>query len=156
QKEPSPVDAAEICRRAAELARHRADRRSARLVVAASGPLPGVVGDAQELQQAVLNLLLNAIDAIPEGRGGTVSVGARREGSEIVLEVVDDGVGMDAETRARCVDLFYSTKPEGEGTGLGLGIVQHIATDHGGTLEIESEKGKGTRVCVRLPAAGGP
>ena len=71
----------------------------------------------------------------------------------MVLEVADDGAGMDAETRRRCVDPFYTTKEVGKGTGLGLGIVQHIVTDHGGALEIESEPGSGTIVRMRLPAA---
>ncbi|MHC4848431.1 MAG: ATP-binding protein, partial [Planctomycetota bacterium] len=73
------------------------------------------------------------------------------EEDEVRVDVTDDGVGMDEETAQRCVDLFYSTKPEGEGTGLGLGIVQHIVIDHGGSLEIQSEPGQGTRVRIRLP-----
>ncbi len=153
--EPLPVNAAEVCRRAADLARHRADQRGIRLEVEAGESVDGVMGDTQELQEAVINLILNAVDAIPEGRDGTVTVSARTEGAEVVLEVADDGVGMDDEIRRRCVDPFYSTKEEGKGTGLGLGIVQHIATDHGGSLEIESEAGKGTRVRMRLPVAGG-
>jgi signal transduction histidine kinase len=152
RKEPAPLDAAEVCRRAVELARHRAERRAIRIVAPLPGPVPGVVGDAQELAHAVLNLILNAIDAIPEAREGSVEVSARREGPDVVLEVADDGVGMDEETRRRCVDILFSTKPEGQGTGLGLAIVQHIAIDHGGSLEIESEKGRGTRVRMRLPA----
>jgi signal transduction histidine kinase len=88
---------------------------------------------------------------MPAGREGTVTARARREGAEAILEVADDGVGMDAETVHRCVDLFFSTKPEGEGTGLGLAIVQHIVTDHGGRLDIDSEKGRGTTVRIRLP-----
>jgi signal transduction histidine kinase len=150
---PAPLDAAEVCRRAADLARHRAESRAVRLEVRPRGPVRGVVGDAQELQHAVLNLVLNAVDAIPEGRGGTVRVDARREGGEVVMEVSDDGVGMDEETRRRCVDMFYTTKPAGTGHGLGLAMVQHIVTDHGGSLEIESAPGRGTTVRMRIPAA---
>lgn len=151
---PAPLDAATVCGKAVELARHRAERRGVHLVLDAAGSPPPVSGDAQELTQAVLNLVLNAIDAIPEGREGHVRVAAREEGGEAVLEVVDDGVGMDPETRRRCVDLFFSTKPEGQGTGLGLGIVQHIVTDHGGALEIDSAEGRGTTVRIRLPRTG--
>jgi signal transduction histidine kinase len=155
QREPTDMDAAEVCRRAVGLARHRAERRGIAVDQRADAPVTGFIGDAQELTQAVLNLILNAIDAIPEGKGGTVRVEARREGAEAVLEVADDGVGMDAETARRCVDLFFSTKPEGEGSGLGLAIVQHIVTDHGGALEIDSREGAGTTVRIRLPASAG-
>ena len=125
--------------------------RLAELTMAVERPIEGVVGDSQELTQAVLNLIFNAIDAIPEGRPGHVEVRARTVGDDAQIEVEDDGGGMDAETVQRCVDLFFSTKPEGEGTGLGLGIVQHIVVDHGGTLDIDSEPDRGTRVRIRLP-----
>lgn len=151
QREPADVDVADVCQRAASLAGHRAERRGITVVVEADRPVPGVVGDAQELTQAVLNLILNAIDAVSTGTGGTVRVSARTEDGEAVLEVQDDGVGMDAETARRCVDLFYSTKEEGEGTGLGLAIVQHIVTDHGGALDIETKPGRGTTVRIRFP-----
>jgi len=154
QAEPTDVDVAEACSRAVGLALHRAERRGVRLELDCPEPVRGIVGDPQELTQALLNLILNAIDAFPEGRGGTVHVSARREGREAVAEVADDGVGMDPETARRCVDLFFSTKPEGEGTGLGLAIVQHIVTDHGGSMEIQSREGEGTRVILRLPIQG--
>jgi signal transduction histidine kinase len=149
RREPSVVDVAEVCRRAAGLARHRAERRGITLDVRADAPVDGVIGDHQELTQAVLNLALNAIDAIPEGRPGTVGIAARREGNEAVVDVSDDGVGMDQETARRCVDLFFTTKPEG--TGLGLAIVQFIVTEHGGSLDVQTEEGKGTTVSIRLP-----
>ena len=151
QAAPMEVDCADVCRRAADLARPRADPRGIRLDVAAAEAPRGVVGDPQELTQAVLNLVLNSIDAVPEGRPGRIAIAARREGEMAVLEVADDGAGMDEETRRRCVDMFYTTKPAGKGYGLGLAAVQHIATDHGGELEIESEPGRGTTVRLRLP-----
>lgn len=150
-REPTTLDATALCKRAAALAAHRAELRGVTIEVLDSGPVR-VVGDPQELTQAVLNLVLNAVDAIPDKRGGRVTIVARRSGDEALLEIADDGLGMDPETARRCVDFFFSTKPEGEGTGLGLAIVQHIVTDHGGSLEIESEEGKGTTVSIRLPA----
>jgi len=151
QGEPRDVDVADVCRRAAGLASHRAERRGITLEVVAGPPLTGVIGDPQELTQAILNLLLNAEDAIPEERKGRVRIEARREGEEAVVEVADDGVGMDPETARQCVDLFFTTKPEG--TGLGLAIVQFIVTQHGGTLDIRTEKDRGTTVQIRLPLA---
>ncbi|HEX5138731.1 MAG TPA: ATP-binding protein [Planctomycetota bacterium] len=152
RREPSDVDVADACRRAAGLASHRAERRGITLEVRADRPVTGVVGDAQELTQAILNLVLNAEDAIPEGQAGTVRLEARREGAEAVVEVTDNGVGMDPVTAGQCVDLFFTTKPEG--TGLGLAIVQFIVTEHGGTMDIRTEKGKGTTVLMRLPIGG--
>ncbi|MGQ0614743.1 MAG: sensor histidine kinase [Planctomycetaceae bacterium] len=151
QTDPMPVDCADVCRRAADLAMHRAEPRGIRLEVRAEASVGGVVGDPQELIQAVLNLVLNGIDAIPEGAAGTITLSTRAEGGFAVLEVADDGSGMDEETRRRCVDMFYTTKAAGKGYGLGLAAVQHIATDHGGDLEIESELGRGTRVRLRIP-----
>jgi len=151
EREPAAVDVAEACRRAVALASHRADQRGVEIALDLDGPLEGVVGDDQELTQALLNLLLNAVDAIPEGRAGRVGLSARVDEDDVRIEVADNGVGMDEETVERCVDLFYSTKPEGEGTGLGLGIVQHIVIDHGGSLDIGSEPGEGTTMTIRLP-----
>jgi len=151
ETDPMPVDCAEVCRRAADLALHRAELRGIRLEVKAEGAVRGVVGDPQELIQAVLNLVLNGIDAIPEKAPGTIVLSAWVERGLAILEVADDGTGMDEETRRRCVDMFYTTKPAGKGYGLGLAAVQHIATDHGGELEIDSEPGKGTRVRLRIP-----
>ena len=149
-QEPAPVDIAEVCRRAVALASHRAEMARVQLSIELLEPLDGVVGDAQELTQAVLNLVFNAIDAIPEERDGNVQVRAWSEDDEVRIDVEDDGAGMDSETVQRCVDLFFSTKPEGEGTGLGLGIVQHIVIDHGGSLDIDSKPQRGTTVRIRL------
>jgi len=152
RREPADVDVREACRRALALAAHRAEKRGVALEIDAPREVPGVVGDDQELTQAVLNLVLNAVDAVPEDRkDGRIVVRCRRERARATIEVEDNGRGMDEETRRRCVDFFFSTKPEGEGTGLGLAIVQHIVTDHGGTLDIDSAEGRGTRVVIRLP-----
>jgi signal transduction histidine kinase len=152
QREPAPVDVAEACRRAVALATHRANEAGVEIALNLEEPLGGVVGDSQELTQALLNLVLNAIDALEAGKQGSVSVSAASLDGEIRVEVTDNGIGMDAETAERCVDLFFSTKPEGEGTGLGLGIVQHIVVDHGGTLEIDSEPHEGTTIRMRIPS----
>ena len=105
--------------------------------------------DSRELKKVLFNLLLNAIDAMPSG--GTLTVRtARRDDGGVDLAVEDTGVGMDEETQARMFDLFFTTKPRG--TGLGMGIVRAAVERHGGTLAIESEVGRGTRVVLQLPA----
>ena len=151
-REPAEIAVADVCERAVALASHRAEKQGAELVLELGEPVEGVVGDPQELTQAVLNLILNAVDAVTPGeQGGRVTVRTRAGSSAALIEVEDNGEGMDEETRRRCVDFFFSTKPEGEGTGLGLAIVQHIVTDHGGSLDIESERGRGTIVRIGLP-----
>lgn len=111
-----------------------------------------VEGDAAHLRQVVVNLVVNAIQALP--RGGILTVAGRREGDRVVLSVSDTGVGMDEATRAQCFLPFFTTKDVDEGTGLGLSVVHGIVTAHGGTITVESEVGRGTRFDVRLPVAG--
>jgi signal transduction histidine kinase/Na+/proline symporter len=108
-----------------------------------------VLGDRQRLAQVLVNLCNNACDASPEG--GHIEVRARRDRDQAIIEVVDNGGGMTPAVRARALEPFFTTKPAGEGTGLGLALVYSILMEHGGTLELNSEVGVGTRVTVRLP-----
>jgi len=154
QREPTEIDVADACRRVEGLARHRAERVGCVLELELE-PVPPVVGDPQELTQAVLNLVLNAVDATAAAQRDrrAVTLRTRTSHGDVCIQVADNGVGMDEETARRCVDLFYTTKPEGEGTGLGMAIVQHIVTDHGGSLDIDSTPGEGTTIEIRLPPA---
>jgi signal transduction histidine kinase len=105
-----------------------------------------------ELEQVVLNLVVNGRDAIPPGRVGHVAVRIFADGlGGTLLEVSDDGVGMDAATRERALEPFFTTKPEG--SGMGLSIVHGAVTRAGGTLTLESAPGVGTTVTVSLPRA---
>jgi PAS domain S-box-containing protein len=127
--------------------------------------------DRGQLEQAIVNLVVNARDAMP--RGGTLSLLTRNvrfgridgdgprppdldPGEYVVITVADDGYGMDAEVAAHVMEPFYTTKPEGQGTGLGLPMVHGLATQCGGTLVLESQPGRGTRANVYLPAVFGP
>ncbi|HED66882.1 MAG TPA: response regulator [Planctomycetes bacterium] len=127
-------------------------------------PEPAFVsGDATQLRQVVMNLILNAAEAL-EGSDGEVRLSIRTEwespcagkvavhpGPTVVLEVVDTGCGMDEETRARIFDPFFTTKFTGR--GLGLAAVQGIVWGHGGSIKVSSTPGEGTRFCVCLPSA---
>jgi CheY-like chemotaxis protein/anti-sigma regulatory factor (Ser/Thr protein kinase) len=113
------------------------------------------VGIESEVREALTNLILNAVDAIPNG--GTITVRTRvgsRSGSDtpthVLLEIGDTGVGMDEETRKRCLEPFFSTKGQ-RGTGLGLAMVYGVMERHGGQIEIESELGKGTVIKLIFP-----
>jgi signal transduction histidine kinase len=122
--------------------------------------------DPAQLQQVVLNLVLNARDAMPDGGRITLHTNncdGPRLGRDahnqfcdswVVLAVSDTGCGMDAETRARVFEPFFTTKKPGQGNGLGLATVYRIVTHEGGTIEVESETGRGTRVVLYLPRVG--
>lgn len=121
--------------------------------------LPVLVGIESEMREALTNLVLNAVDALPNG--GKITIRTRVAGRDvvpptkthpayIVAEVIDTGVGMSAETRKRCLEPFYSTKGR-RGTGLGLSMVYGVVERHEGSIEIESELGKGTTVRLAFP-----
>jgi len=110
---------------------------------------PTVTGNAVELQEVLLNLVLNALDALQDE--GKVTIGCRMEGNEAVIDVIDTGCGMSEETRRHCFDPFFSTK-EAEGSGLGLSVAYGIIERHNGKIKIQSTPGTGTRCTVRLPA----
>lgn len=103
--------------------------------------------DGAELRRVFLNLILNALDAMAEG--GRLGIRGAKLGDTLCIVVEDDGCGMDEDTRARALDLFFSTKAKG--TGLGMSIVRSVVERHGGTLEIESTPGAGTRISFTLP-----
>jgi signal transduction histidine kinase len=114
--------------------------------------LPAIHADRQQLRQLFLNLVTNACDAMPKGGTLTVRAGKSSEAS-VVIEFVDTGHGVAAKELEKIWEPFYTSKPEGKGTGLGLSICRRIVEEHGGTIEIESEVGKGTTVRVLLPTA---
>ncbi|MDQ3032226.1 MAG: HAMP domain-containing histidine kinase [Myxococcota bacterium] len=109
--------------------------------------------DPRQIQQAVTNLLVNATHASPEG--GIVSLGVRvapeRPNEEVWIDVVDAGPGIAPEHRERLFEPFFTTKTTGEGTGLGLSVVEGIVREHGGRIDVESEPGRGARFRIRLP-----
>ncbi len=122
----------------------------------AYGDLPRIVCGPAQINQVILNLLVNAMQAIEQtNRGrGRIEIRTRSQGEEVVLEIADDGVGIAPEVLTRIFDPFFTTKPVGQGTGLGLSISHSIVADHGGRLEVESTPGQGSRFRVILPVAG--
>ena len=154
---PQACDLAAVAERALALARHRLETAGAAVEVEAPADGLPVFGDPWELQQVVLNLLVNAADAVVErnratGRtGGKVAIRGTVAGADVRLVVEDDGSGMDEEQVARAFDLFYTTKEVGEGTGLGLSMVHSTIQSHGGRVGIRSRKGEGTAIEVVLP-----
>lgn len=138
-----------------------------RVVVDAAADTPAACGDRNQLEMALLNLGVNARDAMPEGgtltlasRGAEVAGGLAssplRPGRYAVITVSDTGTGMDAATCARAIEPFFSTKGIGKGTGLGLSMAHGLALQLGGCLHIDSAPGAGTIIELWLPAAGKP
>ena len=124
--------------------------------------LPAACVDPNQLEVALLNLAVNARDAMPEG--GAISISAKTadvgsgaqglaQGRYVRLSVSDDGIGMPPETLARAIEPFFTTKPIGKGTGLGLSMVHGLAAQSGGQLTLESTLGEGTTATLWLPAA---
>src|SRR5213594_2863507 len=112
-------------------------------------PLPRVNGNRGRLQQVLMNLLLNAVDAMPQG--GTITVAARAVSGRVQIDVSDTGCGIPPEHLERIYDPFFTTKPRGQGTGLGLSVSYGIVKEHSGTLSAESSPGEGSRFVVSLP-----
>ena len=117
--------------------------------------LPAFPGTADKLGHLVMNLAGNAVDAMGDYRAGEPGIRIATSGSAegVVLEVGDRGQGMSEAVRTRAFEPFFSTKPAGHGTGLGLPLCQSIVDEHGGTIRLESAPGRGTRVMVTFPHA---
>jgi two-component system cell cycle sensor histidine kinase/response regulator CckA len=146
------LDLNAIVREAASVL-ERLVRADVRVTLALTEPLPAVAADLAQLKQVVLNLALNARDAMPGGGALTIETGV--SGENVVLRVRDNGIGMDAATRSRALEPFFTTKPEGEGTGLGLSLVYSVVDGLDGRLSIESALGLGTIVEIAFPASAG-
>ena len=147
--EPGEVDVNRLVRDTVDLVRPGATGGGIELVLTLDPALAPVRGHADPLQQVVLNLLVNAIDATPAG--GRVSLTTRTADASTVLEVVDSGHGIPDAQLKEIFEPFFSTKEPGRGTGLGLFIVSQIVREHHGHIEVESEEGRGTTMRVILP-----
>jgi CheY-like chemotaxis protein len=155
-----PVDLAGLLHGMVELL-ERSLGPAVKLRLAVPDGLPPALADPTQIELAILNLALNARDAMP--RGGTIDVAldlcssrdrkSLRPGDYVRIRLADSGTGMDEATLARAVEPFFSTKAVGKGTGLGLSMVHGLADQLGGLLDISSEVGKGTTVDLWLPVA---
>jgi signal transduction histidine kinase len=133
------------------MARNHLEHRAT--VVKNYGDLPALRGDRSALGQVFLNLLLNAAQALPEGRAGhnRVTVTTSQLEGELAVDIRDTGAGIPRDVLPHIFDQFYTTKPIGEGTGLGLAVSHRIVTDHGGQILVDSEVGLGSTIRVVLP-----
>lgn len=147
--ELAPTDLNQVVEQVARFVEPELRAHGVHLQVLSDLGLPSVRADAARLRQALLNLVINARQAL-EGRGGQITLITRREAAGAAIEVLDDGPGMSPEVLARCTEPWYSTKRDG--TGLGLPTVRRLLEAHGGAFELQSAPGRGTRALLRLPA----
>jgi two-component system NtrC family sensor kinase len=147
----APVDLAALCRGAAMLVRHEAMRRQIGIQLAGAS-VPTVRGQGHRLAQALLALVLNAVDASPPG--GRVEIETRADDGRVVVTVHDQGSGIPDEVRLHLFEPFVSTREPGQGLGLGLMACRAIADAHGGSLELQPGSGRGSRFALSVPVGG--
>jgi signal transduction histidine kinase len=145
---PKPADVYDLLEELVDFFSPQAQLQRVQLRVARpAGPIV-VSLDERLIKQAVLNLMINALQAMPE-QGGEIILSARRQEDRVVIDVTDTGKGIPAEALARIFDAYYSTKKGG--TGLGLAIARRVAEEHGGKVAVRSEVGKGSVFSIALP-----
>lgn len=143
------VNLADVISSAARLLAHQQRDGRIEFKIDTSNDLPPVSGDGGQLQQAIIALATNAIDAMPEG--GTLTIAARQQDKEVLIEISDTGVGIAPEHVTKIFEPFFTTKEVGRGTGLGLAVCYGILTEHGGSLDVQSALGVGSTFTITLP-----
>lgn len=145
------VDLNELVRHTLRLLGNREAFQNIYIVDDLADTLPPVHGDKNKLEQVLVNLCINACEAMLDG--GTLMVTTALEKKRVVVKVTDTGCGIKKAHLDKIFEPFFTTKPVGKGTGLGLSVTYGIVQQHGGTLEVESDEGKGTTFTIRLPTA---
>jgi len=151
------IDINETLTQAVELAKAGQRWNGLRTEMRLADNLPLVLADPQNLTQVFLNLILNAVDAMPDGGTLTLRTGTAPDGANgdddhhVVVEVADTGAGIPTDTLSRIFEPFFTTKSREKGTGLGLSVSRNLVIEHGGDIDVESTPGRGTRFRVILP-----
>ena len=149
-----PLEVGEIIRSSANLISHQKRGGAVGIEVEIADDLPTINADGGQLQQAIIALATNAIDAMPDG--GTLTFRAFAEPRRLAIEIEDTGVGIPTEDLSKVFEPFFTTKEVGKGTGLGLAVCYGIITDHGGRVSVRSNVGKGSTFTIFLPIIGKP
>ncbi|MHB8951401.1 MAG: sensor histidine kinase [Pirellulaceae bacterium] len=145
------IDVNAIIQRMVRLVENQKEMRKIHIEPIFGADLPEILGDANQLQQVVLNLFLNAAAAMPQG--GILTIATRADETHVMISVADNGCGIKPEHLDKVFDPFFTTKPVGQGTGLGLSVSYGIVEQHGGSIELESEVDMGSTFTIRLPLA---
>ena len=145
-----PLDINDVVQRTVRLIRNQKVFDHIVIEEQLAGSLPPINGNVNQLQQVLLNLSLNACEAMP--KGGTLSIASSARDGRVAVTLTDTGAGIKAELLDRIFEPFFTTKAVGKGTGLGLSVSDGIIQQHGGTLEVESREGHGSTFAIELPA----
>lgn len=144
-----PIDVNKVVQETIALVRQQLKNHHVQLMQGYARDLPPVMLSVNRIKQVFLNLITNALHAMPDG--GTLAVTTERAGGEVAIRIADTGVGISAENLPRIFEPFFTTRPVGQGTGLGLAVSLGIVREHGGRITVESEEGVGSRFTVWLP-----
>jgi PAS domain S-box-containing protein len=146
-----PVDVTDLIRRCELLSRHKLELQNVTLTVETGKNIPRIRADANQIQQCIINLIFNALDAMPE-RGGTITVAAEYEPEkkQVTVRIKDTGTGIDEKDLPHIFEPFYTTKDAGYGVGLGLSTVYGIMERHGGAVQVETTSPDGTHFVLRF------
>ena len=150
--EPTKTDVNQIVDEVVDFIAPEAQSQQIQIRKSYASGLPMCWIDAKLFKQALLNIIINAQQAMPDG--GELMVRTSLQGHDVVIDITDTGAGIAPEHRDKVFHVYYSTKKGG--TGLGLATVQRIVEDHDGEVRLQSEVGKGTNVSIRMPIADGP
>lgn len=153
--ELAPVDLNLLLQRIGDATEPKLNSRDVRLKLSLTEKLPPIAGEPDHLQQIFINLINNALDAMPDGGELVISTQIGQPGQhdkQVIVEISDNGCGMSDEVRARIFDPLYTTKEHGRGTGLGLVIVNQLMREHDGQIEVESTPGAGAKFRLHFPA----
>ena len=148
------VDLGDVCQGFSRMLR-RVIPEHVEVHIASVHETPPVSVDVGQIEQVLLNLAVNAGDAMPRGGRLDIRVGPVNDGREVALDVADEGVGIPPELVERIFEPFFTTKPRGKGTGLGLATAYGIVRQHGGRIDVVSTVGRGSVFTVTLPASSG-
>jgi two-component system NtrC family sensor kinase len=143
------VDINDVVNHALELAAHSAELQNIAIAKEFSPSLPKVMADFDQLQQVCTNLILNAIQAMPDG--GRLTLRTATDDSQVRIELQDTGCGISPENMRKLFTPFFTTKGKGKGVGLGLAVAYGIIQRHQGRIEVQSKEGKGTTFTIYLP-----
>ncbi len=149
-----PCDVHTVLDRVLILLAENPEAKGVRVVRAYQPGIPRVPADGKQLQQVFLNLLLNAVDAIPDGGRITVKTHADEEGKSVAVELHDTGKGIPPELREKIFQPFFTTKGKGKGSGLGLAVSKRIVEEHGGTIQFANSSDGGVTFTIMLPVKG--
>ena len=151
EMERRPVDINDIIRSVVVLCRHRMQLQNIVIHEELDPKLPEITGDYNQIQQCIMNVIFNAMEAMPDGGKLTLSTSLKRKNHMVHIDISDTGCGIPEENLSIIFEPFFSTKEESQGVGLGLSVVYGIIREHQGSIYVRSEPGKGSTFTIRFP-----